>query len=69
MLLEPAQQQASQLFLTKEIIELISSSRFNENRSSLSYYICKLLDLMVGQRRCHERQTSLLANRIYSFRP
>jgi hypothetical protein len=46
---EQAQQQASNLLLTKELIELISSPRFNDSKAFLGY-ICKLLDLMIAQR-------------------
>ncbi|XMA10138.1 hypothetical protein WAI453_002929 [Rhynchosporium graminicola] len=45
---EPAQKQASDAYLTKELVELISSPRFNDSRAFLGY-ACKLLDLMVAQ--------------------
>ena len=45
---EPAQQQASNSFLTKELIEVMSSPAFNDNRAFLGY-TCKLLDLMIAQ--------------------
>lgn len=51
---EPAQKQASDFFLTKELIELISSPRFNDAKAFLGY-ICKILDLMVTQRKCFAR--------------
>lgn len=43
---EPAQKQASAAFLTSELIELISSPRFNDASAFLGY-ICKMLDLMI----------------------
>ncbi|KAG0649906.1 hypothetical protein D0Z07_3693 [Hyphodiscus hymeniophilus] len=45
---EPAQMQASNSFLSKELIELISSPRFNDSRAFLGY-ICKILDLLIAQ--------------------
>ncbi|CZR61224.1 uncharacterized protein PAC_11120 [Phialocephala subalpina] len=45
---EPAQKQASDFFLTKELIELISSPKFDDAKAFLGY-ICKILDLMVTQ--------------------
>ncbi|KAH6707768.1 armadillo-type protein [Leptodontidium sp. MPI-SDFR-AT-0119] len=45
---EPAQKQASESFLTRELIDLISSPGFNDSRAFLGY-ACKLLDLMVAQ--------------------
>ncbi|EPE31627.1 ARM repeat-containing protein [Glarea lozoyensis ATCC 20868] len=42
---EPAQQQASDLFLSKELVQLISSPSFNDSRSFLNY-ICQILDLL-----------------------
>lgn len=47
---EPAQKQASDFFLTKELIELISSPKFDDAKAFLGY-ICKILDLMVTQRK------------------
>ena len=47
-LLEPAQKQASQSFLTKELIDLISSPRFRESSAFIGY-VCKLLDMLVEQ--------------------
>jgi hypothetical protein len=47
--LEPAQQQASAASLTKELIDLISSPRFDDARAFLGY-VCKILDLMIAQR-------------------
>ncbi|KAK0122658.1 hypothetical protein ONS96_009696 [Cadophora gregata f. sp. sojae] len=44
---EPAQKQASESFLTKELVELISSPRFDDSRAFLGY-ACKLLDLMTA---------------------
>jgi len=49
ILIEPAQQQASNSFLTKELIELVSSPRFNDSRAFLGY-VCKILDLLIQQR-------------------
>jgi hypothetical protein len=46
---EPAQQQASAASLTRELIELISSPRFNNARAFFGY-ICKILEFMVAQR-------------------
>lgn len=46
---EPAQQQASNSFLTKALIEMISNPAFNDSRAFLGY-ACKLLDLMIAQR-------------------
>ncbi|KAH8598786.1 armadillo-type protein [Bisporella sp. PMI_857] len=45
---EPAQLQASNAFLSKELVELISNPRFNDNRSFLGYS-CKLLELLLPQ--------------------
>lgn len=47
---EPAQQQASNSLLTGELIDVISSPKFNDSRAFLGY-TCKLLDLMIAQRR------------------
>jgi hypothetical protein len=49
MFQEPAQQQASNAFLAKELIGLVSSPAFNDSKAFLGY-ICKILDLMVTQR-------------------
>jgi hypothetical protein len=49
---EPAQQQASNLYLSKELIGLVSSPRFSDSRAFLGY-ICKLLDLLITQREHH----------------
>ncbi|KAI6713290.1 hypothetical protein JHW43_004163 [Diplocarpon mali] len=46
--IQPAQKQASECFLTKELIDLISSPRFNDSRPLLGY-LCKILDLMAAQ--------------------
>jgi hypothetical protein len=46
---EPAQQQASNSFLTRELMEVISNTLFNDSRAFLGY-TCKLLDLMIAQR-------------------
>jgi hypothetical protein len=48
-LLEPAQQQASDLCLSKELIQLISSPRFNDSRAFLGY-TCKILELLITRR-------------------
>ncbi|KUJ20717.1 ARM repeat-containing protein [Mollisia scopiformis] len=45
---EPAQTLASECFLTKELIDLISSPRFHDAKAFLGY-ICKIIDLMVTQ--------------------
>ncbi|PBP17238.1 GTP binding protein, partial [Diplocarpon rosae] len=45
---EPSQRQASESLLTKELVELISSPRFNNSRQFLGY-MCKMLDLMAAQ--------------------
>ncbi|KAI9050993.1 hypothetical protein LZ554_005103 [Drepanopeziza brunnea f. sp. 'monogermtubi'] len=45
---EPAQKQASECFLTQELIALMSSPKFNDSRVLLSYS-CKILDMMVAQ--------------------
>lgn len=47
---EPAQLQASNSFLTKELIELVSGPAFNDCKAFLEY-ICKILDLLVKQGR------------------
>lgn len=47
-LLEPAQLQASNSFLGKELIDLISSPRFSGSRFLLGY-VCKLLGLLITQ--------------------
>lgn len=46
---EPAQQQASNSYLSQELIELVSSPRFNDGRAFLGY-TCKLLDLLISHR-------------------
>lgn len=53
---EPAQQQASNAFLSKELIELISSPRFIDSRAFLGY-TCKILDLLIAQRMSSELQS------------
>ncbi|KAI9746721.1 MAG: hypothetical protein M1818_000436 [Claussenomyces sp. TS43310] len=45
---EPAQKQASENFLTRELIDLVRSPDFIESRTFLGY-ICKLLDMMIIQ--------------------
>ncbi|KAF4629001.1 hypothetical protein G7Y89_g9148 [Cudoniella acicularis] len=45
---EPAQQQASNLFLSKQLIDLISSPLFNNSRAFLGY-TCKILDFLITQ--------------------
>jgi len=50
---EPAQKQASESFLTRELIDLITSPRFADSRAFLGY-ACKLLDLMNAQCTNHE---------------
>ncbi|KAH8808522.1 armadillo-type protein [Xylogone sp. PMI_703] len=45
---EPAQLQASNLSLTRELISLLSGPRLNESRAFLNH-ICKLLDLLISQ--------------------
>jgi hypothetical protein len=52
---EPAQLQASNSFLSMELIELISSPRFNDSRAFLGY-TCKILDLLIAQRMPPELQ-------------
>lgn len=47
---EPAQQRACTAGLTNELIDLMSGPRFNDSRVFLGY-ICKLMDLMVTQRK------------------
>ncbi len=55
-LAEPAQLQASNSLLSKELIELISSPRFIDGRAFLGY-TCKILDLLVTQRMSSDYQT------------
>jgi hypothetical protein len=52
---EPAQAQASNSFLSKELIELISSPRFIDSKAFLGY-VCKILDLLIAQRMSPELQ-------------
>lgn len=47
--LVPAQQQASSLYLTKELIDVISGPMLNDAKAFLGY-VCKLLGLMATQR-------------------
>jgi hypothetical protein len=65
---EPAQQQASNSFLTVELIEVISSPMFNDSRAFLGY-TCKLLDLMIAQRMCSNLELILKTDANFSFRP
>ncbi|RDW71776.1 hypothetical protein BP5796_07810 [Coleophoma crateriformis] len=45
---EPAQLQASNSYLTKSLVELISSPRFSNSTAFLGY-VCKILDLLITQ--------------------
>lgn len=47
--LEPAQQRASEAYLSKGLVELVSSPNFGQNRAFLGY-ICRLLDLLITRR-------------------
>jgi hypothetical protein len=63
---EPAQQQASNSFLSKELIELISSPRFMDSKALLGY-TCKILDLLITQRMSLKRQSAYNSNSWCSF--
>ena len=65
---EPAQQQASISFLGKELIELISSPRFNESRAFLGY-ICRILDLLIAQREYWKLDTIFEINHLAASEP
>lgn len=67
-LAEPAQVQASNSFLSKELIDLISSPRFNDSRAFLGY-TCKILDLLIAQRMSPEFQIILKLTHVPASEP
>jgi hypothetical protein len=65
---EPAQQQASNSFLTAKLIEVISSPNFNDSRAFLGY-TCKLLDLMIAQCTCTQPYLMFITNIVTASDP